>query len=156
MARQYSHLQFFRRVPNSLLARFFHEKCDGLNGVDFAKLKENQVNPILDALVALPEEQQTKIEAEFKEIDNLACEGGMKALIDEASFHGNDTFPEELSKIESFHGRAMWAFLECPDYWQGAALFLHSDNISDYFWKKRNDFPQVPANVDEESIGRLT
>ena len=34
-------------------------------------------------------------------------------------------------------------------------MFLHSDNISDYFWKKRNDLPHLPPKVGPEDTERL-
>ena len=43
MARQYSHTQFFCRVPNALLRRYFQEKKNVLNEITFDELKENKV-----------------------------------------------------------------------------------------------------------------
>jgi hypothetical protein len=152
VARQYSHTQFFRRVPNALLGHYFQNKHKVLPGIVFDELKETEVQPILEAFLLLPAEQQAEIEAEFQEIDNMACQGGVTALIDEANFHQDQTLPQTISQIDGFHGKAMWIFLEHPGYWLGATLFLHSDNISDSLWKKRNDLPHLPPNVDEEHI----
>ena len=49
----------------------------------------------------------------------------------------------------------MWAFLEYPKSWAGATLFLHSDNISESFWKKRNDLPHIEPHVDTDNIEQL-
>lgn len=49
MARQYSPTQFFRRVPNTLLARYFQTKHDVLQEIDFGKLKETEVDTIFQA-----------------------------------------------------------------------------------------------------------
>lgn len=46
MARQYSPTQFFRRVPNGLLARYFKERHGVLGEIDFETLKETNVDPI--------------------------------------------------------------------------------------------------------------
>ena len=46
MAGQYSHLQFFRRTPNALLARYFQENHSVLKEIAFDKLKETEVEPI--------------------------------------------------------------------------------------------------------------
>ncbi len=64
MARQYSHTQFFRHVPNALLKHYFQIKHNVLQDVDFAKLKESEVEPVFKALMALSFELQTEIEAE--------------------------------------------------------------------------------------------
>jgi|GEM_PF-2240029 len=57
MARQYSPTQFFRRVPNALLARYFQEKHGVLQEIDFGKLKENDADTIFQAFTALPDER---------------------------------------------------------------------------------------------------
>lgn len=155
MARQYSPTQFFRRVPNALLARYFQEKHGVLQEIDFSKLKENDADTIFRAFTALPDEKQTEIEAECQDIEAMACQGAATALADEADFHGDTDFPEALAKIDGFHGKAMWAFLEHPKYWTGATLFLHSDNISETCWKKRNDLPRLPPHVAPEDTDRL-
>jgi len=155
MARQYSPTQFFRRVPNILLARYFQEKHSVLQDIAFDKLRDTDVEPIFQAFTALPDDKQAEIEAECQDIDALACQGGVTALTDEAGFHQDKTFPEAISKIDSFHGAVMWAFLDHPAYWAGATLFLHSDNISDSLWKKRSDLPHLPPHVEKEDTEQL-
>jgi hypothetical protein len=155
VARQYSHTQFFRRVPNVLLRRYFQEKRDVLQEIDFGQLKEAEIDHIFKGFTDLPPEQQAEIEAEFQDIDNMACQGGVTALTDEANFHQDQAFPEAIAEIDGFHGKVMWTFLEHPGYWAGATLFLHSDNISDSLWKKRNDLPHLTPHVETESTERL-
>lgn len=154
MASQYSHLQFFRRVPNELLARYFHVKNINL-AVDFGKLKSTKVESVLNAFLSLESQQQAEIEAEFQDINALSCQGGVKALVDEADFHGDAAFASDLASLDGFHAKVMWAFLEKPLYWRGATMFLHADNVSPSFWKKRNDLPKLPPGVAPEDIDAL-
>ena len=77
MASQYSHLQFFRRVPNALLVRYFKFR-DAVLDVDITTLMETDVEPVLNAFVQLEDAQQAEIEAEFQDVHALACEGGEK------------------------------------------------------------------------------
>ncbi|TAN70352.1 MAG: hypothetical protein EPN17_05730 [Methylobacter sp.] len=154
MAGQYSHKHFFRQVPHNQIASYFDAKGIDL-GVDFTGLIEKQVDSLFVAFTGLPEEQQTSIEAEFQDIHAMACEGGVAALIDEAVFHEDDAFVESISAIVGLHAKVMWAFLEKPRFWQGATLFLHADNVSGSFWKKRNDFPPVPPDVEDGAIQAL-
>ena len=154
MASQYSHLQFFRRVPNPLLEKYFLSRNVVL-GLDLAKLKPTEVEPILDAFMLLDSTQQAEIEAEFQDIHALSTEGGIRALVDEADFHGDEGFAGELASLEGFHAKVMWAFLEKPLYWRGATMFLHADNVSPSYWKKRNDLPRIPPCVEDEDIEAL-
>lgn len=154
MASQYSHMQFFRRIPNTQLASYFKSKNINLD-VNFSELKERETEKIFQAFIGLPEEQQAAIEAELQDINAMACEGGVTTLIDEASFHGDDGFIKAISEIDGFHAKVMWAFLEKRSYWQGATMFLHADNVGGSFWKKRNDLPKVPPHVEDNDIKQL-
>jgi len=154
LAAQYSNKQFFRQAPNQSLAAFFDAKGVELE-VDFTTLKESDADAIQAALNKLPDSQIAEIEAEFQNINALACEGGAVALVDEAGFHPDDEFVEAIEAIEGFHAKAMWAFLNKPKYWSGAAMFLHADNVSPSYWKKRNDLPSLPPHVDDEDIDAL-
>jgi len=154
MAAQYQHRQFFRRVPNALLARYFESRVTDLN-VDFGKLKETEVEPVFQAFTALAEEQQAIMEVVFQDINALASDGGIDALRNEAAFYEDDTFPEEISTIDGLHAKAMYAFLHKPEYWKGASALLHADTVAGRSWKKRNDLPHVPPHVDEGDIKQL-
>ncbi|GAW87343.1 conserved hypothetical protein [Bathymodiolus platifrons methanotrophic gill symbiont] len=154
MASQYSHKHFFRHVPNHQLVSYFSAKAVELD-VDFSALKEKEVDRIFLAFTALPEAQQAVMEAEFQDIHAMACEGGIAALIDEAHFYNDETFVEHVAEFEGFHAKVMWAFLEKHTYWVGATMFLHADNVSSSYWKRRNDLPNVPPNVDESAIKAL-
>ncbi len=155
MPAQYSHRQFFRRVPNHQLEKYFKSKEADL-GIDFSKLKDKEVDSMFNAFANLPTEQQAGYEAEFQDINAMACEAGIAALIDEAGYHQDDeAFAASIASIEGFHGKSVWAFLNKPEYWRGANMFLHADNVSASYWKKRNDLPSVPPNVDDDDIARL-
>ena len=154
MAGQYSHKHFFRHVPNHQLADYFNAKVVDF-GVDLSGLKEKEVDAIFIAFTTLPEEQQAMIEAEFQDIHAMACEGGITALIDEAHFYNDKSFVEDISDIEGFHSKVMWAYLNKHDYWLGATMFLHADNVSSSYWKRRNDLPTVAPNIDESAIKAL-
>ncbi len=82
----------FRRTPNALLARYFQEKHGVLKEIAFDKLKETEVEPIFQAVTALPDDKQAQIEAECQDIEGMACQGGVMALTDDADFHGDKTF----------------------------------------------------------------
>lgn len=155
MAKQYSPTQFFRRVPNALLARYFQEKHGVLLEIEFDKLKENEVEPVFQTVMMLPEDKIAALEAECQDIDAMACQGGITALTDEADFHQDTVFPEAISNIDGFHGKSMWSFLEHYDYWLGATLFLHSDNIAESHWKKRNNLPHLQPHVEPEDTDSL-
>lgn len=141
-------------MPNALLAQYFQAQDTDL-GVDFRKLNETEVEPIFKAFTALPAKQQAAMEVDFQDINALASDGGVEALLNEAAFYEDETFPEAISTIDGYHAKAMWAFLHKSGYWKGASSLRHADTVAGRFWKKRNDLPNVPPHEDEEDIRQL-
>lgn len=151
---QYSNRQFFRHTPNHYLASYFSSKGIDVE-TDIAQLKETDIDALQGVINQLDDTQKANVEADFQGVNALACEGGIMALIDEARFHGDDEFIETVAAVSGFHAKAFYAFLNKPSYWQGAARFLHADNVSASYWKKRNDLPNTPPHVEDDDIGAL-
>ncbi len=149
MAQEYQPKRFFRHAPHRLLKRYFAER-GVLAEVDFGKLTETQVEPIYEAWLNLPEDARNEMERDFQEVDDLATEGGTKAILDEARFHGED-LAEQLAKLKGFHERALWTLLERPKYWPGAVYFHRADSVPDSYWRGRKNVPRKPANYDQNS-----
>jgi hypothetical protein len=155
MAGQYSHRQFFRQTPNALLQRYFEHKAITFN-LDFTRVKENDSDTLFNALIALADNEQTIVEADFKAIYALACEAGIQALVDESDYFNDEAFVVDIADIEGFHAKALWAFIEKPKYWHCAAMFLHADNVSASYWKKRINLPKIPEDIEDEAIDALS
>ena len=82
MARHYTTKDFFRQMPNVLLARYFQGR--GLLGdLDFSAMKEGNPDTLFAAWLNLPDAQRNERDAEFREIFELSCEKGFRAIIDE-------------------------------------------------------------------------
>lgn len=152
MARHYSPRSFFRHAPNAMLKRYF-AKHGVLIEHDFSEVSETKIEPIYQAWLSLPDTQRGEMERDFKEIDALA-EGGLKAIIDEAEFHG-ENLAELLSEHEGFHEKAFWVFLERPKYWPAARAFCHADSISSSQWNECRTTNHSSARVEDASIRDL-
>ena len=153
MAQEYQPRRFFRNAPNRLLQRYFAER-NVLSEVDFGALTETQVEPIYEAWLKLSDDARKEMEQDFQDIDELATEGGSKAILDEARWHGED-LAEQFASLTGFHEHAFWTFLERPKYWQGALAFHHADTVPFSYWRKRKNVPRKPASVDALSIRQL-
>ena len=115
MPRHYSTRDFFRQMPNVLLARYFQGQ--GLFGdLDFAAMKEGKPDELFAAWLALPDNQRNAMDAEFRDIFEMSCEKGFRAIIDEASWQmreepdGFMSFIEMLSALSNHYERAMITF----------------------------------------------
>ena len=155
MARHYSTKNFFRQVPNALLARYFGAR-GVLAGVDFCDAKTDE---LFAAWLCLPDQQRNEMDAELREIFEMGCEKGFRAILDEASFqlanapNARVAFVEKLSALANHSERAMVSFLDYREFWLGATRFYHADMLP--YWRKRKNFPHVPAAVDQASIEGL-
>ncbi len=113
---------------------------------------EKDADGIFAAFNRLSESKQAEAEADFQDINALAVDGGIQALIDEAAFHEDTGFAQEIAKIEGLQAKAFWAFMERQNYWPGASKFLHADNVSASMWRKRKDLPKAPPAVEDKAI----
>ncbi len=158
MSRNYSSKAFFRQMPNALLARYFQER--GLFGdMDFAAMKEGKPEELFTAWLALPDSQRNEMDANFRDIFEMSCEKGFKAIIDEASWQMREipdtlkVFIEKLSALSNHYERAIITFLDHNNFWRAATLFCHADTMP--YWRKRKNLPQQKAVVDGASLQQL-
>jgi hypothetical protein len=158
LARHYSTKDFFRQMPNALLARYFQAR--GLFGeLDFSAMKETQPDELFAAWLDLSNSQRDEMDAEFRDIYELSCEKGFRAIIDEAEWHlttdpdARRGFVENLAALSNHYERAMVTFLDHNQFWKGATRFYHADTLP--YWRKRKNLPHQPAAVDEASLRKL-
>ena len=158
MNRHYSTKEFFRQIPNALLARHFHSN-DLFSDFDFAAMKEAQPEELFTAWLELPDGQRNRMDAQFREIFTLSCESGFRAILDEAEWHlksGSQEYAELVDKLAALANhceRAMVTFLDHAELWNGATLFHHADTRT--YWRKRKNLPHQVAAVHEDSRREL-
>lgn len=158
MARHYSTKDFFRQMPNALLARYFQGR-EVFADLDLAAMKETKLDELFVAWLTLLDGKRNAMDAEFRDIFTMCCEKGCLAIIDEARWQLRDTpddltpFVEKLSALPNHHERAMVTFLDHKDFWKGATRFYHADTLS--YWRKRKNFPHQAAAVDDASVLQL-
>ena len=158
MSRQYSSKDFFRQMPNELLARYFSAR-GLLADLNFAAMSEGKPEPLFEAWGALSDSQRNSAEADFRDIVAMSDRKGLLAVVDEARWQLEDqpdalqAFIDALSALDDHHARAMVAFLDHPECWKGATRFHYADGLT--HWRKRKNLPRVPAAVDNASVARL-
>ena len=155
MARQYSTRDFFRQMPNAMLARYFAGRTV-FGELDFATMSETRHDDFFAAWLALPDAQRNAMDAEFRDVFEMSCEKGCHAILDEAAWHLRDdpaaytAFVDNLAALANHYERAMVTYLDHNVYWKGATRFHHADTLT--YWRKRKNLPHVAAAVDAESI----
>ena len=158
MTRHYSTNDFFRQIPNALLANYFRRR-EVFGDVDFSAINETKPDKLFAEWLALSEDKRNAMDAEFREIFELSCEKGFRAIIDEAEWHlanAPGAVPgviEKLAGLTNHFERAMVTFLDHNQFWKGATRFFHADTLP--YWRKRKNLPNKPAAVDEGSVQEL-
>ena len=131
-------------MPNDLLARYFRAR-ELFGDLDFAAMKETQPDELFRAWLDLPDNQRNEMDAEFRDIFELSCEKGFRAILDEAEWHlahdaaAHTAFVEKLAALSNHFERAMITFLDHKEFWKGATLFYHADTLP--YWRKRKNLP---------------
>lgn len=160
MARHYSTRDFFRHMPNALLARYFAGRTV-FSEFDFAAMSETRHDELFAAWLALPEAQRNTMDAEFRDIFEMSCEKGCRAILDEAQWHlaqdadpnAANAFTEKLAAMVNHFERAMVTYLDYNTFWRGAKHFHHADTLP--YWRKRKNLSHKAASVDTASIQAL-
>jgi hypothetical protein len=99
------------------------------------------------------------MDTEFRDIFELSCEKGFRAILDEAEWHlaaepqAYKEFVEKLAALANHYERAMITFLDHNRFWKGATLFYHADTLP--YWRKRKNLPHQPASMDMASRHEL-
>jgi hypothetical protein len=153
MSRQYSPRNFLRQAPNELLTRYFHER-DRLLDIDIASLDETDIEPLFQACERLPAEVRTSIDSDFRTLDTLADDEGIKTILEEGYFHGDDLEPV-FAPMAGFYDKVVWTFLEHPNYVEIAARFREADQLPGNYWLRRKDVPQVEPRDDSAACDEL-
>ena len=127
-------------MPNALLARYFHAR--GLFGdLDFSAMNETRSDELFAAWLYLPDGQRNEMVADFREIFELSCEKGFRAIIDEAEWHltadpdARMGFVENLAALSNHYERAMVTILDHNQFWKGATRFYHADTLP--YWRNQ-------------------
>jgi hypothetical protein len=145
-------------MPNVLLARYF-ERQELFGDFDFSAMKEGKPDELFAAWLLLADGKRNEMDAELRDIFEMSCEKGFRAIIDEASWQLRDdpdaltSFIETLSTRSNHYERAMITFLDYTPFWKGATRFYHADTLP--YWRKRKNLPHRPAAVDEQSLQQL-
>src|SRR5579884_3465282 len=150
MSRQYSPKSFLRHVPNQLLKQFF-ERRGLLTNLLWFNLNETEIDLIYKSWQALPERQRVEIERIFQAVDEMACEAGIKALVQEATFHRAD-LASELDRLKGMHHKAMWAYLRHEQVFELAALFHYVECLPKRSWVHVTQLPRGAPDASPEAL----
>ncbi|MFC1792736.1 hypothetical protein ACFL3Q_04035 [Planctomycetota bacterium] len=153
MWRNYSPKTFLRQTPNHILKEYFNRK-DLLKDIDFDNLGDTEIEPIFEAMDKLDIKERNKIEAEFRQIYEMAFEKGVLVLIEEAGsvYHNIDLLPI-FEPMENHYEKAFWVFLNHPLVFEIACDLAYMDSLGS--WSSRKVGAGLVPAIEEKDRQNL-
>jgi hypothetical protein len=150
-----------REVANKTLKEYFG-RIGWDPGVQWDKLTETTVQPLFDAIQSAPEATRGRINEDFRQINEMATEGGIRTIIDEGRFRKLD-LGTALQGVGGLHDQVLRVFLDYPakdvqpSLFDVARRFNRSDNVAERSWRKRSGVPEVKhaKSRDDETAKKL-
>ena len=153
MSLSYTPRSVVGRTPNALLQRFLADhRC--FDGLDWKKLKENDVEPILLRLEALEESARRQIGVAWRKIHALADAQGTAVLIAAARDIGLQ-IADELKAKRNAYERAFWCLLEYPVLLDSQRVYSHIYAFSKPCCETRVGFPKGKVIVTRSMLDDL-
>ena len=153
MSRNYSPKTFLRQTLNKVLEEYFAHK-NLLSDINFDSLSETEIEIVAEALDHLPEKDRREVEAEFRQINEMAFHTGVQVLVEEAGsvFHNLD-WTETFEQMKNHYERAFWAFLNHRLIFDIASELVYMDMVSG--WRQRYVGEGLTPAIEEEDKERL-
>ena len=152
MQRHFTIRKMLRMTPNRLLREFFQRLGHKLLSIDWRRMPERCDEALLIAIGLLPQDAQEEMEAAFAAVHELACEAGVRAIIEAANLNGREGFAPKLPQAGPYHV-AMWTWLHFPSLFDQATLMHSVDRLTR--WRKRKDLPRVEPRRTTDATGEL-
>lgn len=151
MTRPYSLRNFFRLIPDPLLHRLFEQLRLPHMPAD---VDGNGVDTLHRAWLALPARQREQAESVFRDIDDMATEEAVRALIEDSRFSGTD-LTEEVGRQDGLHAKAVSAYLNYPEPFADTLRFVQADILPGRYWRKRGGLPHQQPDLSAEAVAAL-
>lgn len=135
MPGKFNPRQFFRVASNHALSTYFAQ-IPGFPALEWASMRETQVDPIIDGLAGLDEESRARVESDLTLIHGLADELGLQAVLDEARFHDVDLEPE-WQDLDGFHEKLIATYLRERSWLVAAGRLRDADKLPAGRWLRR-------------------
>jgi hypothetical protein len=143
-----------KQMSNVYLQQFFRERGELLD-VPWDGLKEHKIDPIVDAIQALPAGSRRKVQVLFKSFDRLSDSAGLKVLLEEL----RERYPKKVRHWAALNRRlnkVLWTYLHARDAFEEAVVFARADSLaSTRFWNRWPCTPHDGIAITPKRIAAL-
>jgi hypothetical protein len=149
----YTPKTFLRQTSNDLLQASFG-RLGVLQELPWTDLANHEIDVVYDGWQNLPEQQRLEIEQMFEDAEALASEEGVKAIIDEGTFHGHD-LATELETFPNFRDKAMYVAIQYPRVFEVAGTINRAHSLSRRYWRHRGNMPQIQPEISQTALDQF-
>jgi len=128
MSQPFNPKRVLRQISNPLLKEFFEGQGHPLD-VEWDSISNTQVDDIFDAWQRLPDGPRKNIEIVFHDVHEMANEDGVRVIIEEGQYHGENLSPL-VETMESRYDKVIWVFMNRPAVSDAAVRFAKADGFS--------------------------
>lgn len=153
MTRHFSIRTVLRSTPNVLLREFFDRLQHPLLCLDWQRLTEHQIEPIVTAIGWLPPPARDQAEAALGAVFDLACGTGRQAMLEAARRQGSSDLARQFPEDASPYQTAMWCWLRWPEVFEQARFLHQVDTLTR--WRKRQNLPRVKPRTTAAATHEL-
>jgi len=153
----YSLSTFLRQTPRPLLRAYFDHHAI-LADLDFAALKRTATEPIVEAIDALDDRNRARVDADFRDVFELADKAGTQVIADHVHALALP-LADPLGAMENHYHRAMWLFLNPRhggvDLFQQCLAIAGMNDLTFTRAKRRRNLPRVVPRYDEATLDAM-
>ena len=148
MTRQYSPKTFLRQTPNPVLNQYFEARGLALD-VDWKALTPRRIEPLFDAIEALPDDVRDGVERDFRQVFEMANPKGRLLLVEQGEVLGVE-LAERLAHVANHYEAAMVVFLERNTVFEIASNVHEMHRLG--HWRKRSVGKRLHASNHPDNL----
>lgn len=147
--------RFLRHLSSDQIQAYLTSNAIVMTSVDWTASAGKRATAILTAMSTMPAEVRDSIEADFQEIDRLANDFGVRAIIEEAGRLGV-VLGADFAVLQSNHDRAMFAWVNHQKIWRMSRRLAETDAVANTRnWHERPHAPRGAPRSSEVDCARL-
>ena len=154
MSRHYILSTFLRQTSNNLLGEYF-QRQGLLQDIDFDSLKPREIDPLINAINALPDDQRQLVDSDFRDISLLA-DRRCAPIISDMSQQFYLDIADDIESQSNGYDLAMWLFLNHAEHgsqslYMSCLRMAQLKNLPFSQARQRKGLPRQVPSVDEST-----
>ena len=153
MSQPYNPRVVVEKTPNALLQKFL-TPYEAFSGLEWAKVPENDADPILQRARKTEESDRRLIGLRFRQVHALANSRGTVVLIAASGNMGPD-LATKLAVRNNAYERAFWCLVEHPKLFDSELVYAYTHSLPKTSRETRIGFPEKKIVITEAMINDL-